>query len=215
MDRQKYLLDQPGDRLVGFPGRDSNFAGTGARRAAARSLRDVYALHRGLPTQAIAPEGYQIDARRCIPYFTIELRGSVPEEMRAGIGQHVFGCDICQDVCPWNRRAPIADDPAFEPSALRATVGRFGRAEPGSNFARCSAPARFSAPNMPDFCATSPLRWATAAKRSSASRWNGWLYFPMSWWPNTRAGRWIAFPAENPSGARRANFEAIYANSTR
>jgi epoxyqueuosine reductase len=67
------------------------------------------------PTQAIAPEGYEIDARRCIPYFTIELRGTVPEEMRAGIGQHVFGCDICQDVCPWNRRAPVAEDPAFEP----------------------------------------------------------------------------------------------------
>ena len=67
------------------------------------------------PTQAIAPEGYQIDARRCIPYFTIELRGSVPDEMRAGIGQHIFGCDICQDVCPWNRRAPVAEEPAFKP----------------------------------------------------------------------------------------------------
>ena len=67
------------------------------------------------PTQAIAPQGYEIDARRCIPYFTIELRGSVPEDMRAGIGQHLFGCDICQDVCPWNRRAPFSEEPAFEP----------------------------------------------------------------------------------------------------
>ncbi len=67
------------------------------------------------PTQAIAPEGYQVDARRCIPYLTIELHGSVPEEMRAGIGRHIFGCDICQDVCPWNRRATVANDPAFEP----------------------------------------------------------------------------------------------------
>jgi epoxyqueuosine reductase len=67
------------------------------------------------PTQAIPAEGYEIDARRCIPYFTIELHGSVPEEMRGAIGQHVFGCDICQDVCPWNRRAPVADEPAFEP----------------------------------------------------------------------------------------------------
>src|SRR6202040_3072270 len=65
------------------------------------------------PTQAIAQGGYEIDARRCIPYFTIELRGSVPEEMRAGIGQHVFGCDICQDVCPWNREAPLAAEPSF------------------------------------------------------------------------------------------------------
>ena len=67
------------------------------------------------PTQAIAPDGYEIDARRCIPYFTIELKGSVPEQMRAGIGQHVFGCDICQDVCPWNRGAPLAAEPSFEP----------------------------------------------------------------------------------------------------
>jgi epoxyqueuosine reductase len=66
------------------------------------------------PTQAIAPNGYEIDARRCIPYFTIELHGAAPEEMRASIGQHIFGCDICQDVCPWNSRAPLAQEPAFQ-----------------------------------------------------------------------------------------------------
>jgi epoxyqueuosine reductase len=66
------------------------------------------------PTQAIAPDGYEIDARRCIPYFTIELHGPAPEEMRVGIGQHVFGCDICQDVCPWNSRAPVAEEAAFD-----------------------------------------------------------------------------------------------------
>jgi epoxyqueuosine reductase len=67
------------------------------------------------PTKAIPAEGYQVDARRCIPYFTIELHGSVPEEMRAGIGRHIFGCDICQDVCPWNRQAAVTAEPAFEP----------------------------------------------------------------------------------------------------
>ncbi len=67
------------------------------------------------PTQAIAPLGYEIDARRCIPYFTIELHGAAPEELRAQIGQHIFGCDICQDVCPWNSRAPAAEEPAFQP----------------------------------------------------------------------------------------------------
>ena len=65
------------------------------------------------PTAAIVPGG--IDSRLCISYFTIERRGSIAEEMRAGIGPHVFGCDICQDVCPWNRRAPMTADPAFAP----------------------------------------------------------------------------------------------------
>ena len=78
------------------------------------------------PTQAITGEGYQIDARRCISYFTIELHGSVPEEMRSGIGQHVFGCDICQDVCPWNRDAPLAGEPSFEPRHFAPPLERLG-----------------------------------------------------------------------------------------
>jgi epoxyqueuosine reductase len=66
------------------------------------------------PTDAIlAP--YQLDANRCISYLTIEKRGSVPEDLRADMGQHIFGCDICQDVCPWNRKAPASVAPEFDP----------------------------------------------------------------------------------------------------
>ena len=66
------------------------------------------------PTGALtAPR--QMDAARCIAYLTIENRGAIPEELRPGIGRQVFGCDICQDVCPWNRRAPVAADPDLAP----------------------------------------------------------------------------------------------------
>jgi epoxyqueuosine reductase len=68
------------------------------------------------PTQAfVAP--HQLDASKCIAYFTIEKRGSIPEPVREKIGRHVFGCDICQDVCPWNRRAPVTANPEFVPDA--------------------------------------------------------------------------------------------------
>jgi len=66
------------------------------------------------PTEAlIAP--YQLDSNKCISYLTIEKRGAIPEEMREGIGRHVLGCDICQDVCPWNRKAPATSAAEFQP----------------------------------------------------------------------------------------------------
>jgi epoxyqueuosine reductase len=65
------------------------------------------------PTDAlIAP--YQLDSNRCISYLTIEKRGAIPEDMREGLGRHVFGCDICQDVCPWNRKAPHTNAREFQ-----------------------------------------------------------------------------------------------------
>lgn len=68
------------------------------------------------PTQAfIGP--YQMDATRCIAYLTIEKRGTIPNELREGIGRHVFGCDICQDVCPWNHKAPVTSLLEFQPRA--------------------------------------------------------------------------------------------------
>ncbi|MDO8526573.1 MAG: tRNA epoxyqueuosine(34) reductase QueG [Deltaproteobacteria bacterium] len=66
------------------------------------------------PTQAIT-ESYKVDARRCISYLTIEHKGEIEPELASKMGNHILGCDICQDVCPWNRKAPKTGLPAFQP----------------------------------------------------------------------------------------------------
>jgi epoxyqueuosine reductase len=72
------------------------------------------------PTNAfVAP--YVLDSRRCISYLTIEHRGPIPAEFHAQMGDWLFGCDICQEVCPWNHKAPVSNEPAFQPqSALQS-----------------------------------------------------------------------------------------------
>jgi epoxyqueuosine reductase len=66
------------------------------------------------PTQAIV-EPRVLDSTKCISYWTIEYKGEFPVDIVPGLGRHVFGCDICQDVCPWNRRAPVTAQPEFQP----------------------------------------------------------------------------------------------------
>jgi len=69
------------------------------------------------PTRALVAPGV-LDARRCISYLTIEHRGDVAPELASGVGSRVYGCDVCQEVCPWNAMAPASSDPAWRPRPI-------------------------------------------------------------------------------------------------
>ena len=92
------------------------------------------------PTDAF-PEPYVLDARKCISYLTIELKTPIPLALRDGVGEWLFGCDLCQDVCPWNRKAPRSNEPAFQPQpdlnpADCVDLLRMTREEFGARFAK-------------------------------------------------------------------------------
>jgi epoxyqueuosine reductase len=99
------------------------------------------------PTEALMLNqsgSWVLDARRCVSYLTIEKRDAVPEELRAGLGNHVFGCDICQDVCPWNGRAAVSDSVEFSAREVAPPLERMALLTEGEfrDFFRNSAVKR-------------------------------------------------------------------------
>jgi len=100
------------------------------------------------PTRAIVAP-YQVDARLCISYLTIELKGPIPRELRPLVGDWVFGCDLCQEVCPWNRFAPPAREARLHARALEGwSLERF---------------LTLDEPAFRELFATSPIRRADRA----------------------------------------------------
>jgi epoxyqueuosine reductase len=120
------------------------------------------------PTQAFTAP-YVLDARRCISYLTIELRGAIPEELRPAMGNAVIGCDICQDVCPWNRKAAVTALGAFQP---RKVVAGF---EVADEAAPQSSTATLFAPELEWLASLSQEEFSTVFRHSAVKRakWRG------------------------------------------
>ena len=120
------------------------------------------------PTQAFTAP-YVLDARRCISYLTIELRTAIPEELRPAMGNAVIGCDICQDVCPWNRKASVTSLAAFQPRSVARD------ARPGGENAQQEPPATLFAPELEWLASLTQQEFSTAFSHSAVKRakWRG------------------------------------------
>ena len=153
------------------------------------------------PTQAIV-QPYVLDARRCISYLTIENKGRIPRDLRPLMGPHIFGCDVCQDVCPWNCKAPTIGDGPFAPrdgpfarrddliapdllALLRLTPGQFKARCAGSPILRAKRrgllrSVAVALGNVGDCRAVEPLADALADREPLVREHAGWALMRLA-----------------------------------
>jgi epoxyqueuosine reductase QueG len=176
---------------VAVPRRDLYHAAADARCAPRRSLRHLHRLPGCLPHRRLSAP-YQLDARACISYLTIEHKGPVDERYRAALGNRIYGCDDCLAVCPWNRFAKAAaDNRAFLPRAelvaprlaelLALDDATFRQVFAGSPIKRIGRNRMvrnclYAAGNSGD------PRWSRRCAPCSM--------IPIRWWPMPRNGPW-------------------------
>jgi epoxyqueuosine reductase len=124
------------------------------------------------PTHAFT-EPRVLDARRCISYLTIELRAAIPEELRPAMGNALIGCDICQDVCPWNRKAPVTALAAFQPRDLPIVQSGKENIETGENESQPAA--TLFAPELEWLASLTQQEFSSVFRGSAVKRakWRG------------------------------------------
>ncbi len=206
LDRQEHLRHQPAAWLMASARRHRHLAaprhragrGTSTQSAECAASYTLAPDRCGTCTRCIdaCPTGAllgakdpaaprEMDASRCIAYLTIEKKGAIDEGLRPQIGRQVFGCDICQDVCPWNgserhgnngnRKPPISVHPDMQPAPSSSTPRSTGSPQWTRKTSSVTSRVRRSnAPGASASCVTSPSPWATAANRRFLPQLDKW-----------------------------------------